>query len=86
LASVSDLYGDEDDWLSRGNSAIVGPDGEVLAGPLVGQEGIVTAELDVDRARMTRRQMDPLGHYARPDVFRLSVDTVARPPVTFGGG
>ena len=40
------LYGGPDDWLSRGNTAIVGPDGEVLAGPLVGEEGILCAEID----------------------------------------
>jgi nitrilase len=82
----SDLYGDDDDWLSMGNSVIVGPDGSVLAGPLVGEEGIVTAEVDVTEARLARRQMDPMGHYARPDVFRLSVDTNPRPAATFGDG
>ena len=81
-----ELYGDDDDWLSQGNSVIVGPDGDVLAGPLLGQEGIVTAEIDVSRARVSRRQMDPMGHYARPDVFRLSVDTAPKPSATFGDG
>ena len=84
MAGRSDLYPDEDDWLSQGNSAIVGPEGEVLAGPLVGEEGIVTAGLDVAPANIARRQMDPMGHYARPDVFRLSVDTAPKPAVTFG--
>jgi nitrilase len=46
--------------------------------------GILTAELDVAEARIARRQMDPMGHYARPDVFRLSVDTAPRPAVAFG--
>ncbi len=82
----SDLYKNDDDWLSRGNSAIVGPDGALLAGPLVGEKGIVMAELDVAEARVARRQMDPMGHYARPDVFRLSVDTAPKPAVTFGEG
>jgi nitrilase len=79
-----ELYGGDDDWLSRGNSVIVDPDGEILAGPLVDTEGIVMAELDVDRARTARRQFDPMGHYARPDVFRLLVDTRAKPAVAFG--
>ena len=77
------LYGGDDDWLSRGNTAIVGPEGEVLAGPLVEQEGIVVAEIDAARARVSRRQFDPVGHYARPDVFHLTVDTRPRPLVTF---
>jgi nitrilase len=78
-----DLYGGEDDWLALGNSAIVGPDGNVLAGPLVRDEGIVAADVDVQAARSSRHQFDPFGHYARPDVLRLVVDTSAREPVTF---
>ena len=81
LPGRAGLYGDPDDWLSRGNSAIIGPDGEVLAGPLVGQEGILYAEIDTARARASRQQFDPVGHYNRPDVFRLLVDTSPRPAV-----
>jgi nitrilase len=74
------LYPDDDNWLARGNSCVVGPDGDLLAGPLEGEAGIVYADLDVERARLSRRQFDPVGHYARPDVFRLVVDTEAKPP------
>ena len=73
--------GDGDDWLSRGNSAIIGPGGEVLAGPLTGEEGILYAEIDAGQARAARQQFDPVGHYGRPDVFRLHVDTSPRPAV-----
>ena len=78
-----ELYGTDDDWLARGNSCIVGPDGDLLAGPLVGEEGIVTAEIDLARARSARRQFDPVGHYARPDVFQLVVDRRPRPATVF---
>ncbi len=78
-----ELYGTDDDWLARGNSCIVGPDGDLLAGPLVGEEGIVTAEIDLARARSARRQSDPVGHYARPDVFQLVVDRRPRPATVF---
>jgi nitrilase len=77
------LYGGDADWMSRGNTVIVGPEGDVLAGPLVEEEGILVAELDIDAARESRRQFDPVGHYARPDVFRLAVNTRPAPPVTF---
>ena len=53
------LYGDADDWLSRGNSAIIGPEGEILAGPLIGEEGVLYAEIDAGRARSSRQQFDP---------------------------
>jgi nitrilase len=78
-----DLYGGDDDWMSRGGSAIVAPDGDVLAGPVVEREEILYAEVDAARARSSRQQFDPVGHYSRPDVFRLTVDTSARRPVTF---
>jgi nitrilase len=79
LPGRDELYGGEDDWMSRGLSAIVAPGGEVLAGPLVEREGVLYAELDANRARASREQFDPVGHYARPDVFRLLVDTSPRP-------
>lgn len=79
-----ELYGG-DDWLALGNSAIVGPDGDPLAGPLVREEGILYADIDVQAARTARHQFDPFGHYARPDVLRLVVDINRRDPVTFTG-
>jgi len=70
-----EIYAGADDWMSRGNSIIVDPEGEVLAGPLVDEEGILTAEIDVTKAHTARRQFDAVGHYNRPDVFQLRVDT-----------
>jgi len=80
LPGRDDLYPDGDDWLAKGNSCVVGPEGDLLAGPLEGEAGIVYADVDVERARLSRRQFDPIGHYARSDVFRLVVDTEAKPP------
>ena len=78
-----ELWGGDDDWMSRGNTMIVGPDGDILAGPLEGEEGILYADLDVTRARTSRAQFDPVGHYGRADVFRLSVDARPRRSVSF---
>jgi nitrilase len=83
LPGRDELYGGAEDWLSRGNSCIVGPDGELLAGPLTEAEGILLAELDLARARSHHRQFDPVGHYARPDVFELRVDRRPKAPTTF---
>jgi len=66
-----DLFGEPDDWLSQGNTAIIGPEGEVVAGPLRGEAGMLVATLDLRRLRRARRQFDVAGHYARPDVLRL---------------
>jgi nitrilase len=75
-----ELWGGEDDWMSRGYSTITGPSGEILAGPLLEEEGMIYAEIDADWARGIRYQFDPVGHYSRPDVFRLYVDEAKNQP------
>jgi nitrilase len=82
LPGRAELYGDATDWLAKGNTMVVGPTGQVLAGPLVGEAGLVVADIDVNEARHTRQQFDPTGHYGRPDVFRLRFDDSARSSVT----
>jgi nitrilase len=67
------------DWMLDGYSVIVDPGGKVLAGPLVREEGILYADLDLDAARARHRLFDPVGHYNRPDVFRLVVDDRPKP-------
>ena len=67
------------DWMLDGYSVIVDPGGTVVAGPLVREEGILFATLDLDAARARRRLFDPVGHYNRPDVFRLVVDDRPKP-------
>jgi len=72
---------DADTVLMRGGSAIIGPIGEVLAGPLYGEEGILTAEVDLGEIARGKYDFDVVGHYARPDVFRLHVNEKATLPV-----
>ena len=61
------------DILGRGGSAILGPDGSYLAGPLYDEEGILYAELDPELLLQSRQRFDPAGHYHRPDVLKLTV-------------
>jgi nitrilase len=74
---------DDTDWMSRGHTTIVGPGGEILAGPVTDREEIVYAEIDTDQVLRQRQLFDPVGHYARPDVFTLHVDTRPQTAVTF---
>ena len=69
------------DTLSAGGSAIYGPLGECLGGPLWNEEGIVSAGLDLSAIARSKFDFDVTGHYARPDVFRLWVDETPRMPV-----
>jgi nitrilase len=66
---------DQPEVLSRGGSAIISPLGKVLAGPLFNQEGIITAEFDPAEVARSKFDFDVVGHYARPDVFQLTVNT-----------
>lgn len=73
----------DQDVVIRGGSCVVGPLGQLLAGPKYGEECIVTA--DLDRADLARAKFDfdAVGHYARPDVFRLEVDERPQKSVWF---
>jgi nitrilase len=73
LPGASDIYCGDDDWASRGNTTIVSPDGSILAGPIVEQPGMLIAKLDLALLRRARRCFDVVGHYARNDVFQLTV-------------
>ncbi len=71
---------DQPEIMCRGGSAVVSPLGEVLAGPLYDQEGVLYADLDLAQVVHARYDFDPVGHYARPDVFRLLVNERAAVP------
>jgi nitrilase len=80
---LDELYDGDDDWLSQGNTTIVAPGGEVLAGPLTGEAGIIYADVEPGRAVRQRRLLDVVGHYSRSDVFQLHVNTEQKLPVQF---
>ncbi|MFN8344594.1 MAG: carbon-nitrogen hydrolase family protein [Spirosomataceae bacterium] len=63
----------EPDIMSSGGSVIISPLGEILAGPLWNEEGLLTAELDFSVLAKSKLDFDVVGHYARPDVFKLEV-------------
>jgi nitrilase len=67
--------------ICRGGSAIVSPLGEVLAGPLFDQEGILSANLDLREIARSKFDFDAVGHYARSDVFQLIVNENPMVPV-----
>jgi nitrilase len=71
-----------DGWLLDGYSVIVDPTSKVLAGPLVRERGILTADLDLSALPARKRLFDATGHYSRPDVFRLTVDDRPKPAVS----
>jgi nitrilase len=71
--------------LIRGGSCIIGPLGQMFAGPKYGEECILTADLDMAELARAKFDFDVVGHYARPDVFRLEVNEQPQKPVIFKG-
>ncbi len=72
----------ENEVLINGGSVIIGPLGDILAGPLFGEEGLISADINMDDITKSRYDMDVIGHYARPDVFELRVNETPRQSVT----
>jgi nitrilase len=67
--------------LIGGGSVIVSPLGEILAGPTRDGELVVTADIDLNEIARGKFDLDVVGHYARPDIFSLSVDERPKVPV-----
>jgi predicted amidohydrolase len=75
-----DLVRTSRDLLLRGGSAIIAPDGQVVAGPVPDTATIVTADISLDKVREESMNLDVTGHYSRPDVFRLERTPQKRNP------
>jgi len=72
-------YKDAAEWINAGNSMISDPDGNILAGPMSKEEGILYADVDPTVIRNTRWNLDVAGHYARPDAFQLTMRSTPTP-------
>lgn len=81
-----ELGDDPDTVLMRGGSAIIDPLGNVLAGPDFDGETILYADIDPDQIARGKYDFDVAGHYARPDVFQLHVDTRPKQAVVTDSG
>jgi nitrilase len=63
------------DTLANGGSCIAGPDGEWIVAPVLHKEGLIFQTIDFNRVLEERQNFDCVGHYSRPDVTKLSVNT-----------
>ena len=82
LDAIEELS-DQPDVMCRGGSVIIAPSGDVIAGPLWDEEGILYAELNLDEITKAKLDFDVIGHYARPDIFQLKVNSEPQSPVIF---
>jgi len=68
-------YPEDREWVNKGNSCIVNPKGEIIAGPLECFQDIIYADLDIELTLESKWIFDAAGHYDRPDVFDFSLRT-----------
>lgn len=68
-----ELLPQEPELICRGGSVIISPLGEILAGPLFDESGVLMATLDLEDIIRSKLDFDVNGHYARPDIFEFRV-------------
>jgi nitrilase len=83
LPGRAQLFPDQEEWINDGDSVVFDPQGKMVAGPMRHEVGILYADIDVERVAPARRAFDVAGHYARPDIFELSVRRTPAEPVRF---
>ena len=77
------IYPDPEEWINPGDSVVIEPGGRIAAGPLHKEEGVLYHDIDLDLSHTAKRALDVVGHYSRPDIFRLQVNTKPQAPIEF---
>lgn len=80
---INEILDKAPDVLANGGSCIAGPDGEWIVVPVLHKEGLIIETIDFNRVLEERQNFDPVGHYSRPDVTKLSVNTERQSTVVF---
>lgn len=81
LAFKSDYLPEGIEWINPGGSAIADPDGKWLLEPVFEREELLYAEIETEKMKGPRFQLDVAGHYSRPDIFQLAVNTQPQPAI-----
>ena len=83
IPNRDELFPDAEEWINAGDAVVYKPFGGVAAGPMHQEKGLLVVEIEVEAARASRRKFDVSGHYARPDVFKLTVNRARQAPIAF---
>jgi len=79
----SRLYPDQNEWVNPGDSVVIAPGGEIIAGPMRKEKGILYCDIDLEKVAAAKRALDVVGHYSRPDIFTLKVNDKPQSPIEF---
>ena len=77
------LYPDTEEWINPGDSLVIAPGGEIVTGPMNKESGILYYDIDPTQVAIAKRALDVTGHYSRPDIFQLHVNTKPQIPIVF---
>jgi nitrilase len=77
------LYPEAEEWINPGDSVVIAPGGEILAGPLHEAKGLLYANIEADKVGAAKRALDVAGHYSRPDIFTLQVNRKPQVPIAY---
>ena len=83
LPAAATIYPDPEECINAGDSIVVAPGGKIVAGPMRNETGILYAGIDTASVGAARRSLDVVGHYARPDIFQLQVNSQRQTPANF---
>lgn len=79
----SEIYPDNDEWVNVGDSVVIAPGGDIVVGPMRKEEGILYCDIDCKLVGKAKRTLDVAGHYSRPDIFKLLINTKPQTPVKY---
>lgn len=85
ILEQTNAYPDPAEWVNPGGSVVIAPGGDIIAGPWYRQNDLFYAEIDIAACMSARRSLDVTGHYARTDLFRLSLTAPGTTQVTTTG-
>ena len=83
LPEKDSLYPDAEEWVNPGDSVVIAPGGDIMAGPMRQEAGVLYCDIDPKKVGIARRAFDVAGHYSRPDIFQLNVNAQPQCPVVF---
>lgn len=83
LPAKDSLYPDPEEWVNPGDSVVIAPGGEMMAGPMRQEAGVLYCDIDPEKVGIAKRAFDVAGHYSRPDIFQLTVNAAPQSPVVF---